>query len=285
MQLVGSSVTAGDCYFGQTTTITADSNSTLIITDARLDGAVLPFEVLSVSSVSKPAGNFAAIFNAPRRVEKSYRQETAIAYASFANQATYSFSGTSLVTANPVADGSMFPTCAELVIPAGNTQVYGSFTVTSGRWYVMTIDVKHVAGTLSDFNFQAVSAVPLCNNMRTLMTTGKWKTLATIGKAETSGACGLFLQNGAVGTQTLRLSAYQVAEFLTAQEAIDFYNAGIYQVGNTWPRTFHSYSIPTTGTWAVGDHCIHGVPVVGQPKGWFCTVAGTPGTWVSEGNL
>ena len=26
-------------------------------------------------------------------------------------------------------------------------------------------------------------------------------------------------------------------------------------------------------------------PVVGQPKGWMCTVTGAPGTWVSEGNL
>ena len=26
-------------------------------------------------------------------------------------------------------------------------------------------------------------------------------------------------------------------------------------------------------------------PAVGQPKGWVCTVAGNPGTWVSEGNL
>jgi hypothetical protein len=42
---------------------------------------------------------------------------------------------------------------------------------------------------------------------------------------------------------------------------------------------------PTTGTWAVGDRCINSTPVVGQPKGWACTVAGTPGTWVSEGNL
>jgi len=42
---------------------------------------------------------------------------------------------------------------------------------------------------------------------------------------------------------------------------------------------------PTTGTWAVGDRCINNVPIVGQPKAWACTVAGTPGTWVSEGNL
>jgi hypothetical protein len=42
---------------------------------------------------------------------------------------------------------------------------------------------------------------------------------------------------------------------------------------------------PTVGTWAVGDRVTRTTPVVGQPRGWSCTVAGTPGTWVSEGNL
>lgn len=42
---------------------------------------------------------------------------------------------------------------------------------------------------------------------------------------------------------------------------------------------------PTTGTWAVGDRVVNSAPAAGQPKGWACTVAGTPGTWVSEGNL
>lgn len=42
---------------------------------------------------------------------------------------------------------------------------------------------------------------------------------------------------------------------------------------------------PTTLTWAVGDRVVNSVPAVGQPKAWVCTVAGTPGTWVSEGNL
>lgn len=42
---------------------------------------------------------------------------------------------------------------------------------------------------------------------------------------------------------------------------------------------------PTTGTWNVGDRIVRNPPVVSQPKAWSCTVAGTPGTWVSEGNL
>lgn len=37
--------------------------------------------------------------------------------------------------------------------------------------------------------------------------------------------------------------------------------------------------------WKVGDRVYNSAPVVGQPKSWVCTVAGTPGTWTSEGNL
>lgn len=44
-------------------------------------------------------------------------------------------------------------------------------------------------------------------------------------------------------------------------------------------------SYPTVLTWAVGDVVTNNAPAVGQPKGWMCTVAGTPGTWVSMGNL
>jgi hypothetical protein len=42
---------------------------------------------------------------------------------------------------------------------------------------------------------------------------------------------------------------------------------------------------PTAGTWGQGSKVFNAVAAVGQPKGWVCTVAGTPGTWVSEGNL
>lgn len=49
----------------------------------------------------------------------------------------------------------------------------------------------------------------------------------------------------------------------------------------SWQTT----AAPATGAWAVGDQSANSTPVVGQPKGWMCTVAGTPGTWVSTGNL
>jgi hypothetical protein len=42
---------------------------------------------------------------------------------------------------------------------------------------------------------------------------------------------------------------------------------------------------PSVGAWSVGDRVYSQSPSVGQPKSWVCTVAGSPGTWVSEGNL
>lgn len=40
-----------------------------------------------------------------------------------------------------------------------------------------------------------------------------------------------------------------------------------------------------SGLWANGDRVISRQPTVGSPKGWRCTSAGNPGTWISEGNL
>jgi hypothetical protein len=37
--------------------------------------------------------------------------------------------------------------------------------------------------------------------------------------------------------------------------------------------------------WVQGSVCYNSAATVGQPKGWICTVSGTPGTWVSMGNL
>lgn len=48
---------------------------------------------------------------------------------------------------------------------------------------------------------------------------------------------------------------------------------------------YYSAAIPTTGTWVAGARVVRSPPAVGQPKAWSCTVGGTPGTWVSEGNL
>jgi Pectate lyase superfamily protein len=68
----------------------------------------------------------------------------------------------------------------------------------------------------------------------------------------------------------------------------DFTSGNVVLFNNVENGVFQSLkqsAAPTTGTWRVTDTVMNSAPTVGQPKGWVCTVAGTPGTWVSLGNL
>jgi nitrous oxidase accessory protein NosD len=56
-------------------------------------------------------------------------------------------------------------------------------------------------------------------------------------------------------------------------------------ITNGVSRIIFASAAPTQGTWAVGDVTYNVGAAVGQPKGWMCTAAGTPGTWTSMGNL
>jgi hypothetical protein len=56
-------------------------------------------------------------------------------------------------------------------------------------------------------------------------------------------------------------------------------------VENNFFQSNKQAAAPTTGTWRVTDVVMNSAPTIGQPKGWVCTAAGTPGTWVSIGNL
>lgn len=94
--------------------------------------------------------------------------------------------------------------------------------------------------------------------------------------------------------------------FNTTGDAIRMYGDGVGALqmsGNRWDTSttpawlgslvkqgsalpvLYDTAAPTTLTWPRGSKCINSSPTVGSPKGWVCTVAGTPGTWVSEGNL
>ena len=53
---------------------------------------------------------------------------------------------------------------------------------------------------------------------------------------------------------------------------------------NTFQATKQS-AAPSTGTWRVTDVVMNSAPATGQPAGWVCTVAGTPGTWKPMANL
>lgn len=65
-------------------------------------------------------------------------------------------------------------------------------------------------------------------------------------------------------------------------------SSGRYTIDATVPRSPITYSdthTPWVGTWGVGSRVVNSVPAVGSPKAWVCIVAGSVGTWISEGNL
>lgn len=45
------------------------------------------------------------------------------------------------------------------------------------------------------------------------------------------------------------------------------------------------FGVPANAPHVAGQYIRNGAPASGSPKGWYCTVTGTPGTWISEGNL
>lgn len=55
--------------------------------------------------------------------------------------------------------------------------------------------------------------------------------------------------------------------------------------GNNRVAYYSAAPTATANAWAVGDRVINSAPAVGSPKAWVCVTAGSPGTWVSEGNL
>lgn len=76
-----------------------------------------------------------------------------------------------------------------------------------------------------------------------------------------------FNQAGSPGTTYTR---YNAASLVTGLNKV------VYTAGT---------AAPTTGNGAPGDVSIAMAPAVGSPKGHRCTTYGSPGTWVSEGNL
>ncbi len=41
---------------------------------------------------------------------------------------------------------------------------------------------------------------------------------------------------------------------------------------------------PMAGTWKQGDYVMNAKIASGQPRGWGCSVGGTPGTWIPDVN-
>jgi hypothetical protein len=81
-------------------------------------------------------------------------------------------------------------------------------------------------------------------------------------------------------------NAYATVRIVDVTYAVEKSNTYLYAGGTALSYDeVYATSTPASGYWQTTSRIINAQPTVGQPKAWTCTVAGAPGTWVSEGNL
>lgn len=126
--------------------------------------------------------------------------------------------------------------------------------------------------------------------------TGSFGTVtnhAAIGPGNTGAAAlpGVVVRRNRIkaGVRGLRLSPLNSADQIVMDNdtrgclTADSFNAAL--LLKRTALVVEGTAAPTTGAWLRGDRCVNSSPAVASPKAWSCTVAGSPGTWVSEGNL
>lgn len=63
------------------------------------------------------------------------------------------------------------------------------------------------------------------------------------------------------------------------------YSSDIIYGSGTQNKVIFGGSVPTTGTWGIGDRALNTTPTAGGYLGWICTASGTPGTWKTFGAI
>lgn len=229
MKIVNSNIIVTDSVIndGPSVNWEIDSTSSIVAERLSIDGGTHLLTVNSLAKARRLAGTAAQVHYAPPRVVRYGSVGQKIQSLSYDGAGPFPFTGSTTVDGTSVADGVIFGTCCELVIPSGATLVQPAVTMTNGKWYVLTFDSKLVSGTTAGLTMQCASAVTLAGGLAALITTS-WKTIASVAKSGTTGTIGMYINNATGGSVTLRLSAWQIVEFSNEQEALNYYNAGSY---------------------------------------------------------
>ena len=171
----------------------------------------------------------------------------------------YAFTGGAGITTVPTNAG-YFTTPA---IAGSNGPIITTQAV-SGEYYTIAMRIRTTAGYCYIKNGATTVAV------LTPLKTDPWEIIWVTIAATATGNIGLILDNPDTADISF-VGVYRGCTFISVPMEI--------------PRIIFGVAAPTAGTWRKGDRLVSINPVVGSPKAWACTVAGTPGTWVSEGNL
>ncbi|MEW5803893.1 MAG: glycosyl hydrolase family 28-related protein [bacterium] len=268
-----------------------DNDSLLLLDNVRVD--YLKFSenyfIQNIINSTRPIGGYSTCLNTvPRSIITNGYNGTLCLSESFADEDTYNFSNPS--TETTVRDGVIFPRCVEVEFPAGVTSTSPmAATIPHGKYIVWSLDIKTLTTPDNNLTVQLVGDRPLSCSLK-LQTANKWYSFVGLGHPEnpdpgTDFTVRIYVFNNTAAAHTIRFSALQILAFDKLQDAIEFIRKGVFVYPTDMPKTLIGDKAPTAGTWIVGDTVLNKVSSAGAPRGWVCTGAGTPGTWVNFGQI
>jgi hypothetical protein len=161
-----------------------------------------------------------------------------------------------------------------------NNYFVGTATAAIGIQLNTTIATHQWNATIRDNTF-----VAFAQNDILLFSPGK--SLIDNNRCMSNGPTNSISLGGVLGPPVTLTNNY-CKKALYVDIAADYTSGKLILENNVQNDSFQSTkqaAAPTTGTWRVTDVVMNSVPTSGQPAGWVCSVAGTPGTWLAMANL
>jgi nitrous oxidase accessory protein NosD len=187
-----------------------------------------------------------------------------------------------------VVDNNVFLVTSAATLATSSTCItvdaWARGVVTGNICWISKVNADNTAGVI-DILYAATDLIVARNLIRSTSGT----VLDKRGIVARAAATGMRVDaNRVYGVTTGIYAGSAVGAVFTGNRVEGCTTAQLMTAGNfladSLPR-LDATAAPTVGTWAVGTECRNLTPAVGSPKSWLCTVAGTPGTWVSTGNL
>jgi hypothetical protein len=183
--------------------------------------------------------------------------------------------------------GGLFGTCVRGQATIGNRINAYTFNVVAGNYYYVKCEMRMNAGSaVIPQCFVKGAGTVVSTDFGSLLVQGEWVTVHLLGQASSTGAVDIWC-DAVGGTIDLSFGACSIVQVTDFNQIHKFFNSGRHIRANKQNGQFAVASPATLNVINayVGARVLNSVSTAGQPKGWDCTVAGNPGTWVSEGNL
>lgn len=259
IELVNSHMTTVNCDTLLATgagslSITKDSSSTITHIGSQSDFwgdddnlTLAPYANAQASA--GPGPNSPAYSTLPGAIQAPGAGTGTVLFASTGVHAKTMFGNTSNISSSSVRDGMSFQRCAEVSLVATSrflnltsfTVFSDSITVTTGKWYVVTVQARRVSGTgTPNISFAANASL----GKSVTLDHAEWRQYTIVSTPNATDTFNIRLNYDTVNTSVVRLGHYQVVEFDTQQQAAEYAYSGRLAIPPDTVREVKSASFP-----------------------------------------